>query len=415
MTKKYGELVQDLENSTNRWAREVAAEALGRLGDAHAAEPLTIALGDKDSNVRKAAARALDRLGWKPEVNATGAAYWTTKQDWARCLALGELAVDSLIVALGDQDRWLRKAVAETLGKSGSNRAVNPLITALGDKDSDVREAAAEALGRLDDTRAVESLITALRDSNSDVRKAAAGALGRLGDARAVQPLVATLRDIYGNVRSASAEALDRLKWKPQTDERKVDYWIAKEDWDRCADIGEPAMKPLVDLIDPLTPSRPPAGADDTIRHILAKRFGSYTPVMEAARKHWCILVSDDERDIRELIGFTLRSAGFYVVLTADGFEAIEKASLEQPDLILLDIRMPKISGYEVCRRLKENPATSSIPVAFLSAKSQEGEIKQGLDSGAVEYWTKPFRPDELTCSIKDLLRRIEFGIYEED
>ncbi len=118
------------------------------------------------------------------------------------------------------------------------------------------------------------------------------------------------------------------------------------------------------------------------------------------------ILVADDERDIRELIGFTLRFAGFSVVLVADGIEAIERASLEQPDLILLDVRMPKITGYEVCRQLKENPATSTIPIVFLSAKGQEGEIKQGLDSGAVEYIVKPFAPDDLTDQVKDILQR---------
>jgi CheY-like chemotaxis protein len=120
------------------------------------------------------------------------------------------------------------------------------------------------------------------------------------------------------------------------------------------------------------------------------------------------ILVADDERDIRELIGFTLRFAGFDVVLTADGIEAIEKASLEQPDLILLDVRMPKITGYEVCRQLKENPVTSAIPIVFLSAKGQDGEIKQGLASGAVEYIVKPFAPDELTNQVKDILQRVE-------
>jgi DNA-binding response OmpR family regulator len=119
------------------------------------------------------------------------------------------------------------------------------------------------------------------------------------------------------------------------------------------------------------------------------------------------ILVADDERDIRELIGFTLRFAGFEVVLTADGVEAIEKAPLEKPDLILLDVRMPRITGYEVCRQLKENPVTSAIPIVFLSAKGQEGEIKQGLDSGAVEYIVKPFAPDDLTNQVRDILQRL--------
>jgi DNA-binding response OmpR family regulator len=119
------------------------------------------------------------------------------------------------------------------------------------------------------------------------------------------------------------------------------------------------------------------------------------------------ILVAEDERDIRELIGFTLRFAGFEVVLTADGIEAIERAPEVQPDLILLDVRMPKMTGYEVCRQLKENPVTSTIPIVFLSAKGQEGEIKEGLDLGAVEYIVKPFAPDDLTNQVRDVLRRL--------
>ena len=119
------------------------------------------------------------------------------------------------------------------------------------------------------------------------------------------------------------------------------------------------------------------------------------------------ILVAEDERDIRDLIGFTLRFAGFDVVLAANGMEAIEQAPLVEPDLIILDVRMPKMTGYEACRELKDNPATSGIPVVFLSAKGQEAEIEQGLASGAEEYIVKPFAPDELTNQVKDILQRL--------
>jgi DNA-binding response OmpR family regulator len=120
------------------------------------------------------------------------------------------------------------------------------------------------------------------------------------------------------------------------------------------------------------------------------------------------ILVAEDERDIRELIGFALRFANFDVVLAENGKQAIEKVSLERPDLILMDVRMPKMSGYEACRRLKKDPATSEIPIVFLSAKGQESEIEQGLDSGAMEYIVKPFGPAELAEQVKDILRRAE-------
>jgi len=127
------------------------------------------------------------------------------------------------------------------------------------------------------------------------------------------------------------------------------------------------------------------------------------------------ILIADDELDMRELMELVLRFAGFEVVLVADGFEALEKAPLEQPDLILLDVLMPEMTGYEVLRRLRENPATSAIPVVLFSAKGREAEIKQGLELGAVEYIVKPFAPDDLTSQVKDVLRRCELGIYEED
>jgi len=125
------------------------------------------------------------------------------------------------------------------------------------------------------------------------------------------------------------------------------------------------------------------------------------------------ILVAEDERDIRELIGFTLRFAGFEVVLAVNGIEAVEKVAQEQPDLVMLDVRMPKMTGYEVCRRLKENPETSDIPIVFLSAKGQEGEIEQGLASGALEYIVKPFAPDELTSQVKEILQRKDKGSLE--
>jgi len=116
------------------------------------------------------------------------------------------------------------------------------------------------------------------------------------------------------------------------------------------------------------------------------------------------ILVAEDERDIRDLIGFTLRFAGFEVVAVANGQEAVEAAVQEMPDLILLDVRMPVMTGYEACSRIKNDPKVCRIPVVFLSAKGQEAEIRTGLDAGATEYLLKPFAPDELVQRVKELL-----------
>ncbi|MGD1992558.1 MAG: response regulator [Anaerolineae bacterium] len=120
------------------------------------------------------------------------------------------------------------------------------------------------------------------------------------------------------------------------------------------------------------------------------------------------ILVAEDERDIRELIAFTLRFAGFDVRLAKNGAEAVEMVEAEDPDLIILDVRMPKMTGYEACRKIKADPETKETPVLILSAKGQEVEIQQGLDSGADEYILKPFVPDELVAQVKDILKRMD-------
>jgi two-component system alkaline phosphatase synthesis response regulator PhoP len=119
------------------------------------------------------------------------------------------------------------------------------------------------------------------------------------------------------------------------------------------------------------------------------------------------ILVAEDERDIRELIAFTLRFAGFEVELASNGAEAVEKAPDAIPDLILMDVRMPRMTGYQACEALKENPITRDIPVVFLSAKGQESEIQEGLEVGAMEYILKPFAPDELTAQVHRILQEI--------
>ena len=116
------------------------------------------------------------------------------------------------------------------------------------------------------------------------------------------------------------------------------------------------------------------------------------------------ILIAEDERDIRDLITFTLRFAGHEVVAAANGEEALEKALQEKPDLILMDVRMPRMTGYEACKRMKQEDSIKNIPVAFLSAKGQEAEVQTGLEVGAVEYILKPFSPDQLTDRVRVLL-----------
>jgi DNA-binding response OmpR family regulator len=126
------------------------------------------------------------------------------------------------------------------------------------------------------------------------------------------------------------------------------------------------------------------------------------------------ILVAEDEKDIRDLIVFSLQIGGLQAVGVNNGEEAIELAPKLKPDLILLDIRMPRLTGYDTCRILKEHESTADIPIVFLSAKGQADEIKVGLDVGAVEYIVKPFVPEELPWRIKKVLAKFAKDLNSE-
>jgi two-component system, OmpR family, response regulator MtrA len=113
------------------------------------------------------------------------------------------------------------------------------------------------------------------------------------------------------------------------------------------------------------------------------------------------ILAVDDEPHILKLIAFSLKAHGFEVLEASDGLSAVEIAAREHPDLVLLDVMMPALDGYEACRRIKADPASADIPIFMLTAKAQATEQQTGLDAGAVDYVCKPFTP-------KDLVARVE-------
>ena len=118
------------------------------------------------------------------------------------------------------------------------------------------------------------------------------------------------------------------------------------------------------------------------------------------------ILIVDDEPDVVELVAFNLKAAGFEVVSAADGAEALRKARLTAPDLILLDLMLPEVNGLEVCKLLRRDPATAPIPIIMLTAKASEIDRILGLELGADDYITKPFSPRELVLRVRKLVER---------
>jgi CheY-like chemotaxis protein len=120
------------------------------------------------------------------------------------------------------------------------------------------------------------------------------------------------------------------------------------------------------------------------------------------------ILVVDDEPTIVRLMEFILARQGHEMIVAVNGEEALEKIRAQQPDLVLLDIMMPRIDGYEVAQRLRADPATTALPIIMLSAKAQEEDIRRGVEVGVDEYVTKPFSPDHLVHVVSEYLKRIQ-------
>ena len=144
------------------------------------------------------------------------------------------------------------------------------------------------------------------------------------------------------------------------------------------------------------------------------------------------VLVVEDEADIRELLRYNLAQEGFMVEEAGDGAEALDRISRRAPDLLVLDLMLPQMSGLELCRRMRSNPETAKLPILVVTAKSAEVDRILGLEMGADDYVVKPFSPREVVARVKALLRRahpasehaspgaydrgrlkIDFGTYE--
>lgn len=127
------------------------------------------------------------------------------------------------------------------------------------------------------------------------------------------------------------------------------------------------------------------------------------------------ILIVEDDDDIRELVGFNLEMSGFSVIKCSNGEDGLEKIEKEKPDLVLLDVMLPGIDGFEVCRRIKKNQNIRETPVLMLTARTDDEDIINGLETGADDYITKPFRPKILLAKVKTALRRSNQGSSDQE
>jgi DNA-binding response OmpR family regulator len=119
------------------------------------------------------------------------------------------------------------------------------------------------------------------------------------------------------------------------------------------------------------------------------------------------ILVADDDMDIRDLVAFKLEQAGYEVVAVDNGLAALTAATENPPDLVVLDVMMPGMSGIDVCRQLRLEQGTKALPIILLTARAQEGDVEVGFGAGADDYIVKPFSPRELVSRVEAVLARM--------
>ena len=158
----------------------------------------------------------------------------------------------------------------------------------------------------------------------------------------------------------------------------------------------------LSQIADQLANARADAGGPGPIRAL-----GGVPPARDPDRP-LKVLVVDDEEDVRDNLCEFLGDNGFAPVQAADGEEALAKSFTEKPDLILLDLRLPKVDGYQVCQTLKGNPITSVIPIIMITALSATPQKVKGIEYGADDYIEKPFDLEELLARIRMVLRRLQ-------
>jgi DNA-binding response OmpR family regulator len=118
------------------------------------------------------------------------------------------------------------------------------------------------------------------------------------------------------------------------------------------------------------------------------------------------VLVADDDPDVRDVVVFKLEQSGYEVLVAEDGGVALELARSAIPDLAVLDVMMPRMTGLDVCRELRARESTARIPIILLTARAQEGDVERGFAWGADDYLTKPFSPRELASRVRAVLAR---------
>lgn len=249
-------LIKALGFKSDPHIRSTAAKVLGSIGGKEVIVPLQNALQDEDKWVRKNAVEALGIIGDPasigPLINSLKDKEGHVVMEAA--IALGKYkdpqSIDPLLEVLKNKEGYIyaRREAAIALGKIGDKKIVPELIPFLR-READLQLGVIEALGNFTDPDLIQHLKPKLTHSNEFIRRQTVMTLGGIDDNQSIKLLISSFTDENASVRKAATEALDKLGWRPQADENGAAYWIVKENWNQCVEIGEKAIKPLIRIL----------------------------------------------------------------------------------------------------------------------------------------------------------------------
>ncbi|MEQ8167677.1 MAG: sister chromatid cohesion protein PDS5 [Candidatus Eremiobacterota bacterium] len=429
-------LANSLLKDENASIRELSAKALGDLGSTEATRFLCEAIKDQSPGVQRQVVIALGKLNDRRAVEHLEkvAEEPAIKVEVAQSLALlGK--TEALINAIRDKnpviaaraceaagivkiqeitpvlievlscEEWkIRRNATETLGKLREKNAIEPILNILlNDESYETRSIAAEALGKIGDATCLDSLLKALQDPHWEVRKNAAEALGKIGDKKASPHLIKALKDPDWNTRFNALNSLGLLN------DTHAGESIVEALKDESKNVRSQAAKVLAELWK--SDAREPILAhleeetDQWVKSYIAQIMEELPK--EDSKKYKALLV-DDDKFISKLLKQTFELEGFIVENALNGKEALVKAHDFLPDIIVMDIMMPEMDGWEVCEQLKLNPRTGTIPIVILTAKSQDKDVVKSRSLGVAHYFSKPFDSVELIKAVKNILSAIK-------
>jgi len=356
--------------------REIKFDVIKALAKTGYTKPLFDVISEGDSELADQVSYLLGQLCTKSDVpnllkvlSSTG---WNVRAGAVE--ALGRMRQTDCMLHIArladDPNDNVRSQVARALGKMADERAVPYLIKFLNDRYWDVRRNAAEALGNLESEEAVDGLVAKLKDENSGVRNNVAEALGKIKARKAIVPLLDTLKDEDAAVRGNSAKSLGLMGYIEAREGLELALQQEQDPW----------VKRYL---------------DEAISYLQLE------PDTVVKKK---ILLVDDDKFIVKLLRITLQE-DYDTIVAYNGEEAVMRAKVDLPDLILLDIMMPKMDGLEVIQALKMDKSTISIPVIIVSAKSQDKDLENIKKMGVTGYIRKPFNTMKLLQLVEDVLK----------